>query len=145
MPNGSRRPDVRLFGLALILLTTPTLAFASGADAVPGLTAMGLRAVLSLAGVLALIAALAFLVRRLRTPGGSGPATRRVVPLDRLDLGGHREIRLLRVEKRLLLVGVTGERIALLSELPDTSVGASEESGALGSGLSVLRKLTNSS
>jgi len=134
-----RDPRVSLPSVAFVL-AVPAAAFAGNAEPVPGLGEMALRAAFSLACVIALIAALAFLARKFRAKA-AGAAGRRVVSIDRLDLGGRREIRLLRVEDRLLLVGVTGERIALLSELPAGPVAAlDDESG----GLRLLQKLTNS-
>jgi flagellar biogenesis protein FliO len=138
----SGRPRTELACLAFTLV--PAAALAADGDAVPGLGEMALRAGLSLAAVLALIVALAVLVRRLRTPRAAASSSRRVVPLDRLDLGSRREIRLLRVEDRLVLLGVTGDRIALLSDLPAGAEDVRGEGSDPG-GLRLLSKLTNSS
>ena len=108
-------------------------------EAVPGLGELVLRAGLALAGVLALIGGLAFLVRRWRVGSHPGPSRAHLVPLDRVDFGGRRELRLVRVRDRLVLVGVTGDRISLLTELPAGEAGAEEPKG-----LQLLQKLASS-
>ena len=108
-------------------------------EATPGLAELALRAGLALAAVLALIGGLAFLVRRARIGARPGAARAHLVPLDRVDFGGRRELRLVRVRDRLVLVGVTGERISLLTELPVGPDEAEEPKG-----LQLLQKLANS-
>jgi flagellar biosynthetic protein FliO len=79
---------------------------------------MSLRAGAALGAVILLIVALSALLRRLRESGGSSGQSRRLASLERLDLGAKREIRLVRADDRLLVVGITADRMELLSESP---------------------------
>jgi flagellar biogenesis protein FliO len=82
-----------------------------------------LRAGLSLALVLALIAALAFLVRS-RITNATASGKNALAHVARLDLGGRREIRLLAVRDHLLVVGVAPGRIELLADYPGAAEGS---------------------
>jgi flagellar biosynthetic protein FliO len=153
-----RRPNSRLVPLLLLLL--PCTAHATGAEGMmgtmaPSTFALVARALGSLAGVVALIALLALLFRRLRVPGPARAATRRLRSVERLDLGGRRELRVVRAGGRTLVLGVTEQRIDLLTELDDVPGEGAEASpsacehdeSAAGSGtpvLRVLRKLATS-
>ncbi|MBZ0267731.1 flagellar biosynthetic protein FliO, partial [bacterium] len=113
------------------------------------------RALGSLAAVVALIAALALLLRRLRENAPARGTSRSLRAIERLDLGGKRELRVVRAGERTLVLGVTEQRIELLTELETATEtagdGAPEAPAtsalATGSGtpvLRVLRKLATS-
>jgi flagellar protein FliO/FliZ len=123
------------FGLALALI--PTSALASD-GAVPSLAETAARTVLSLAAVLAAIGGLAWLLRRMRVSPRSARGGARLASLARLDLGFRREIRLVEVADQILVLGVTPERIELLTEL-DAAAKVRQPD------LQVLRELTVSS
>jgi flagellar biosynthetic protein FliO len=126
----------------VLLLATPALA--ADGDPVAGLPQAGLRAVAALGGVLALILALAWLLRRFREASRAatgGPALESVA---RLDLGARREIRLVRAAGRLLVVGVTEKRCELITELDDDAIPASANGEEKAPPLEVLRKLATS-
>jgi len=127
------------------LITSPALAD----EGLPALSQSAFRALAALGGVLALILVLSWLLRRFRDASiarADGPA---LASLGRLDLGSRREIRVVRVLDRLLVVGVTEQRCELLTELP--SVGAAPSAEAVPDvesgppALEVLRKLATSS
>ena len=121
-----RSPRARLDVLILASITSvafPVLAHAgnpaaqSAPGTVPDLGVTMLRVSGSLALVLALLFALVALMKRARTHvrrGRTGPALETV---DRMDIGARREIRLVRAGERLLVVGITEERMELLSEI----------------------------
>jgi flagellar protein FliO/FliZ len=123
------------FGLALALIPTPALA---SDGAVPSLAETAARTVLSLAAVLAAIGGLAWLLRRMRVSPRSARGGARLASLARLDLGFRREIRLVEVADQILVLGVTPERIELLTEL-DAAAKVRQPD------LQVLRELTTSS
>jgi flagellar biogenesis protein FliO len=107
--------------MALAAATAATPALARAAD--PALPASGeflaIRTILSLAFVLALLFVTLGVLRRLRF--GAGPGASSSIPIasrGRLDLGAHREIRLVDVGGRILVVGITNESMELLAELP---------------------------
>ena len=112
--------------------------------AVPSLGHLALRSGASLAGVLLLIVLLAVLVKRFRLPASIRPAGGRVSSIDRLDLGARREVRLLRVDGRMLVVGVTADRIELLTQYAaEDSLDSVDDEDA--PSLQVLRNLVTSS
>lgn len=112
-------PGPRLLPEALILGTLlPSAAFAAD-PALPSLGLSIVRVVASLGLVLALLLALAALFRRMRTASRAAHPGPRLETLDRMDVGGRRELRLVRAGDRLLVLGITEERIQLLSELDD--------------------------
>jgi flagellar biogenesis protein FliO len=100
---------------AVLVLSTPAAVWAGESAAPPGLPELALRAVAALAAVVALIVALAALARRLKISPGLRSANERLASLGRLELGGRREIRMVRVDDEVLILGVTPERIELLS------------------------------
>jgi flagellar biosynthetic protein FliO len=100
------------------------------------------RAGLSLLAVLAAIAACAWLFRRLSSSAPVRARGGRLGSLARLDLGGRREIRLVRADDRVLVVGVTADRIDLLTDLGTAPAAADSEPAPA---LHVLRNLTTSS
>jgi len=106
------------------------------------MTMVALRAVLSLAGVVALIAALGLLLRRLQAQQSSRPASGRLRSLARLDLGARREIRIVEADGHRLVVGVTADRLDLLTALPAGRSAGAEEVPAE---LRVVSGLTTSS
>jgi flagellar biosynthetic protein FliO len=120
-----------------LLALIPTPALASG-DAVPSLGAVAMRTGLALAAVLAAIGGLAWLLRRLRFCPRNVRADARLASLARLDLGLRREIRIIEVADQVLVVGVTADRIELLTELDSPAKVRQPE-------LQVLRELTTSS
>lgn len=111
-------PDVRAF-LPAVLLTAalPVPALAADPGALPELGISLVRVAASLALVLALLLALAALVRRARASARFGPPRRGLETLDRMDVGGRREIRLVRAGAKRLVVGITDARMELLAEL----------------------------
>jgi flagellar biosynthetic protein FliO len=109
---------------------------------------MSLRAGAALGAVILLIVALSALLRRLRESGGSSGPSRRLASLERLDLGAKREIRLVRADDRLLVVGITADRMELLSESPiasTTETTAPESLEASPFRMPHLRKVANPS
>jgi flagellar biosynthetic protein FliO len=124
-------------------VSAPVAAHAGAGDSVTT-GALVARAGLSLLAVLAAIAACAWLFRRLSSLSSASPGRQRgsrLSSLARLDLGARREIRLVRAEDRLLVVGVTGDRIELLTDLGS---GAPEADSGAAPALRVLRDLTTS-
>jgi flagellar biogenesis protein FliO len=112
--------------LASAMAATPELARAAD----PAVSATGefftLRTILSLAFVLGLLFVTLGVLRRLRFGGALGASAQ--IPIasrGRLDLGAHREIRLVDVGGRILVVGVTNERMELLADLPGDAQTAS--------------------
>lgn len=118
MPGIKPRPDAVLLGA--LLLPRPALA-AGAAAALPSLGISLVRVGASLALVIALLLALAALFRRARAASRAAHPGPRLESVDRLDLGTRRELRLVRAGDRLLVVGITDERIELLSELDEPS------------------------
>lgn len=110
-------PDVRALVPSVLLAALPATARATGPGALPELGLSLVRVAASLALVLALMLALAALFRRARMTTRFGPTRRRLETLDRLDVGGRREIRLLRAGAKHLVVGITDARMDLLAEL----------------------------
>lgn len=113
MPGPRLLPETLLLGTLL-----PSSAFAAD-PALPSLGLSIVRVVASLALVLALLLALAALFRRMRSASLAAHPGPRLETLDRMDVGGRRELRLVRAGDRLLVVGITEERIQLLSVLDD--------------------------
>ncbi len=99
------------------LLAWPTSALAADPATPSSLGMAAFRTAASLAIVLGLIALLAFLFRRFRESASHRPSSGRIASIARLDLGGRREIRLVEIAGRRLVVGVAGDRIELLTEL----------------------------
>ncbi|NNE43135.1 MAG: flagellar biosynthetic protein FliO [Gemmatimonadetes bacterium] len=135
-----RKPSRSLTAVPAFLLLTPAAALA--ADSVPPISQMALRAGLSLAVVVAAIFAVALLLRRLSGSAAKPASGRRLASLARLDLGNRRELRIVRADHQVLVLGVTADRIELIRELPADAL-EDEESPA--PALTVLRKLTTSS
>lgn len=127
--------------LAATIASFPLPVFADAGSTGPSMAMVALRAALSLAGVIALIGALALLLRRLHAHASSRPAGGRLRSLARLDLGARREIRLVEADGRRLLVGVTSERVELLTSLGTADPGEEE----LPAELRVVSGLTTSS
>jgi flagellar protein FliO/FliZ len=127
----------------IALVAAPAAAQAGAGDSV-STGALVARAGLALLAVLAAIAACAWLFRRLSSLSSTAPGRQRgsrLSSLARLDLGARREIRLVRADDRVLVVGVTGDRIELLTDLGS---GATEAGSAAAPALRVLRDLTTS-
>ncbi len=111
-------PDVRaLLPTLLLTVALPVPALAADPGALPELGLSLVRVAASLALVLALLLALAALARRARMSARFGASQRGLETLDRLDVGGRREIRLVRAGARRLVVGITDARMELLAEL----------------------------
>ncbi len=109
--------------LASAMAATPELARAADPAVSASNEFIALRTILSLAFVLALLFVTLGVLRRLRFGAGLGSSAR--IPIasrGRLDLGAHREIRLVDVGGRILVVGVTNERMELLVDLPADSL-----------------------
>jgi flagellar protein FliO/FliZ len=128
----------------LILLATllPQRALAAGTAALPSVGLSLVRVGASLALVIALLLALAAMFRRVRAVSRAAHPGPRLETIDRLDVGARRELRLVRAGDRLLVVGITDERIELLAEL-DAPV--EEAASAPGIPQAVLRSLAISS
>ena len=138
------RADV-LAATFTLLITSPALA----GDGLPALSQSALRALAALGGVLALILVLSWLLRRFREASAARADGPSLASLGRLDLGSRREIRVVRVLDRLLVVGVTEQRCELLTELPahaDASPVEATPAPECGPpALEVLRRLATSS
>jgi flagellar protein FliO/FliZ len=137
---GRRTKSLAIAAIALVAL--PSLALAADPGSPPSLSDAVVRTVASLGAVLALIVLLAFLFKRFREQATQSGGGGRLVEIARLDLGSRREIRLVRVADRQLVVGITAERMQLLAELPAEGAEADEDADA---GLRILRKLATSS
>ena len=130
-----------------LLLGAPATAFAADPEVLPTLGQATLRAVAALGLVLVLIVLLAYLFKRLRQSSPVSSNHGPVASVARLDLGGRREIRLVRVGDRQLVVGITSGRIDLLSEQPAPSEvprADTAEASPRHPALEVLRKLASS-
>ena len=77
------------------------------------------RVILSLFIVIVLIIGFTWLLKRFSRFGGRGAAKGGMKVMETLPLGGRRMIHVVRVHDRKLVLGVTGERIDLLTELTD--------------------------
>jgi flagellar protein FliO/FliZ len=117
MPGRRVRPDALTLGALSLLL--PHSAHAAGTAAIPSIGLSLVRVGASLALVIALLLALATLFRRARAAQRAANPGPRLETLDRMDLGTRRELRLVRAGDRVLVVGITDERIELLSELEE--------------------------
>ncbi len=130
-----------------LLLAVPSAALAADPEGLPTLGQAALRSIAALGAVLALIALLAYLFKRVRQ---SSPVVSNQGPVSsvaRIDLGGRREIRLVRAADRYLVVGVTADRIDILSDRPAPAEAARTEDVPELPGhpaLQVLRKLASS-
>lgn len=116
--------------IVALVTSIPTAALANDPTTLPSLTQMSLRAGAALGGVIVLIVALSVLLRRLRESTNAPGNGRRLAALDRIDLGAKREIRLIRADDRLLVIGMTSDRMNLLSELPSPEASDLEASDA---------------
>jgi len=141
-----RLPRIDPRVLALVPLV-PVPALAAGREAI-GTLPLVLRAGGSLIAVIALIGALAWMFRRLR---GVRPSVRprgELTALGRLGLGGRREVRLVQVRDRVLVLGVTEDSVSLLTELAADAEATPPEVAdtvrAPEPALRVLQKLTSS-
>lgn len=81
----------------------------------PGMT----RVILALVVVLFLIFMISYLIKRYLVLGSSARGKGRLKLLETLPLGGRRMVHVLKVWDRTLVVGVTQNRIELLTELSD--------------------------
>ena len=137
--------SAEVVGAALLAWPTSALAADPATPASIGMAAF--RTAASLGIVLALIALLAFPFSRFRESATRRPSGGRIASVARLDLGGRREIRLVEISGRRLVVGVTGDRIELLTEL-ESGEEATEEVAPdpprRPAALEVLRKLATS-
>lgn len=95
----------------------------------PDVAAMALRVVLSLAGVVALAMALAWMARRLQL--GAGHAHRRLRVLESLPVGAKERVVLIALGDRQLLLGVAPGSVRTLQIL-DTPVAEPPASAPLG-------------
>ncbi|MFN8179536.1 MAG: flagellar biosynthetic protein FliO [bacterium] len=128
----------------MILLSAllPQSALAAGTVALPSVGLSLVRVGASLALVIALLLALAAMFRRVRAVSRAAHPGPRLETIDRLDVGARRELRLVRAGDRLLVVGITEQRIELLSEL---DAPAEETATAPGTAQALLRTLAISS
>jgi len=77
------------------------------------------KVILSLFIVLVLIFAFTWVLKRLSRFSGRNAAKGGLKVVESLPLGGRRMIQVVRVHDKNLVIGVTGERIELLTELND--------------------------
>jgi flagellar protein FliO/FliZ len=82
------------------------------------------KVVAALVVVIGLILVTIYILKRYFKIGGAGTARGRVRVIDSLPLGGKKMIHVLKVYERSLVIGVTGDRIDLLTELSDEEVPA---------------------
>jgi flagellar biogenesis protein FliO len=87
---------------------------------------LALRTILSLAFVLALLLVTLRMLRRLRFADGATTREHPIASRGRLDLGARREIRVVDVHGRLLVVGITDQKMELLAELDPATLDAAE-------------------
>lgn len=126
----SRTRSLALFAIALAALLAAGAVFAAGqtpAQPVPGALDSGvagpfLRMVLSLGAVLAVVAGLAWLARRLRAGGGSRAGLIEIV--SGVSLGAREKVVLLRVGQEQVLVGVSPAGMRALHVMKDTGAPA---------------------
>jgi flagellar protein FliO/FliZ len=132
------------FFLALAIAAPAAAGQGDGPAGSPSLGELALRAGGSLVLVLLLFASLVFLLRRFRggAAGLRDSANRFLRLRERIDLGARREIRVVEVQGRLLVVGVTNQGITLLTEL-DAAASPAEQAPPPAGGplLRVLRKM----
>ena len=83
------------------------------------------KVALGLFVVLALILLFAYFAKRFFKFSPSRKSQGRMRVLETMPLGGKRMIQIIKVNERHLVVGVTGERIELLTELPEEEIDAS--------------------
>jgi len=74
--------------------------------------------ILSLAFVLALLFGVLHLLRGFHERNPAGRSAALLTSKARLDLGQRREIRLIEIPGRVLVLGITSERMDLLAEMP---------------------------
>ncbi len=112
----------------------PALASAGDAPGEPSIAFLALRTIASLALVVGLLFALRHLLKRVpaaalrRSRGGEHLALR-----GRLDLGARREVRLVEVRDRLLVLGISGESMTLLADFEAVPAAAAETGEAAAS------------
>lgn len=118
--------------LAGAMAATPAHAWAADPAFSTSSGVLALRTVLSLAFVLGLLFLSLRFLRGLQL--GESRATTRAHPIAsraRLDLGARREIRIVDVHGRLLVVGITDQSMQLLTELaPDALAEPAETASA---------------
>jgi len=117
--------------MALALLTMVIPAAAWGGDGTaPSTPFLFLRMILSLAFVLALLFGLLHGLRRWNMRNPSARAAPLLTSKARLDLGQRREIRLIEIPGRVLVLGITPDRMDLLAEMPADSETPTVEAAA---------------
>jgi len=84
------------------------------------------RVILALAIVIFLIFAVAWLLRRYMKISPSGKTSGRLQVIESLPLGTKKMVQVVKVCGRTLVIGVTPERIELLTELPEEEYGDEE-------------------
>lgn len=87
---------------------------------------LALRTILSLAFVLALLLLTLRMLRKLQGTRGATTREHPIASRGRLDLGARREIRVVDVHGRLLVVGITDQKMELLAELDPRALDAPE-------------------
>lgn len=92
---------------------------ASGPDKAPGQAIDGPRVAAALAAVVGLIFALRWGGRKLFLPAGAGRSTRAVQLLSRTPLAPRQQVMLLRVGRRVIVVGDSGGQMNCLAEISD--------------------------
>ncbi|HET9886049.1 MAG TPA: flagellar biosynthetic protein FliO [bacterium] len=92
-----------------------------GEGGAPSTPFLFLRMILSLAVVLALLFGVLHGLRRFHERNPAGRSAPLLTSKARLDLGQRREIRLIEIPGRVLVLGITPDRMDLLAEMPADS------------------------
>ena len=135
---------------AAMIAGVPQAAWAVDGISEPSIAFLLLRAFFSLALVLALLGALVIAVRKWNERTSLVRPGAQLISRARLDLGARREIRLIEIGGRVLVVGITAERMDLLAETPLEDLPSQEEAASqtgavhLGSWAHRMQKLITS-
>lgn len=101
----------------------------------PDMLAAGLKMIVALGLVLGIMLALSYGLRRITGRRMGGVGGKRIQVLESHYLGVKKTISLVRVPGKVLVLGVTGDRINLLTTLDEETVGqptADDESSSFG-------------
>ena len=85
----------------------------------PDLFTSALKMFSALLLVLGILLACAYLMRRLAQREGTGPGTKLTKIMDRTPLGVKKNVTVIQVADRILVLGVTHDRISLLAQIED--------------------------
>ena len=85
----------------------------------PDLFTSALKMFSALLLVLGILMACVYLMRRLAHREGVGPATKLIKIMDRTPIGVKKNVTVIEVADRILVLGVTHDRISLLAQIED--------------------------